>query len=59
MEKVINQIYWLQTQQNCTLQFTVDDINNTFLLLQKPSQPFAQEFGKRAQRGSRVYNEAD
>lgn len=37
MVKVINQIYWLQTQQNCTLRFTVVDINNTLLLLQKPS----------------------
>lgn len=36
---------------NCTLQFTVVDINNTFLLLQKPSPE--------GLHGSRLYNEVD
>lgn len=36
-EKGINHIFWLQTQQNCTWQFTVAE-DNPFLLLQKPSQ---------------------
>lgn len=36
-EKGINQIYWLQTQQNCTWQFSVAE-DNPFLLLHKPSQ---------------------